>query len=476
KGRLKKKGKQAGLFRLSAVAAALVMALPCYGVDFGYIANKNQTVGDDVRYAGALDVGIYAVDGNSVGFEGKTIEVDSVPGTGWGSGNVGVWVDGSNDNQSKIILGKSGVTDSVSVNVRDTSASMKENLSIGLWASRNNKKSHGGLIEVNAKNLTVTGSSSKNGWIYGIYVQNKTTASDKELATVIINADNTVVNVTSDIKGRAAGLVAMSQGILKVNGNLEVNADNAIMARGGTIVHVNETGDKTVRLNGNINFDYDKATSETGVDADVLVNLTGADSVWNGNATVSYGTGEPDEEGKLVVNGLKVGISDGAQWNPTQVEEFHNETEGVAVIPINQLTMNDGIINIKTAGQEVKVENLTGTGGTLNIAAEADSSTETGIKTGILSVGSVTGDSPPGLTTNFTGITADDLKDAATLGTAAAAAVIVGNSASTGTIAQTATVREGVLKGAMTATVDETGAVTSFNEARNSGTDALQKI
>ena len=97
-------------------------------------------------------------------------------------------------------------------------------------------------------------------------------------------------------------------------------------------------------MNGDINFNFDKETSDTPVDSDVTVNLTNADSYWTGNSVVTYGTGKPTDEQKLEVKDLKLELSNGARWNPTVVKEHGNETEGVAYLPLNHLNVNDGVI------------------------------------------------------------------------------------------------------------------------------------
>ena len=309
---------KAGVFRLSVLSAALAVALPCYGTTAVYTAKTpNDVVSNDFSYSSAADYGIYATGGNSVSFEGKSFYLDTTPNFapgGWGNGNVGVGaMPSSSGTQSVVTLGKAGVTDSVTINVSETSDT--NNLPVGLWA-KGQPGDIGGKIVVEGKNLTVNG-YSKTGSFYGVYAQDATTpatgGTEEERATIIINAENTVINVASGAEGAASGLVAMSQGIIKVNGNLEVNADDAIVARGGAIVRVNEAGDKTVKLNGNIDFNFDKATSGTVADADVLVNLNGAGSYWNGNAVTSYGSGQPGDPEYLEVSGLKLGLSNGAQ-------------------------------------------------------------------------------------------------------------------------------------------------------------------
>lgn len=104
-------------------------------------------------------------------------------------------------------------------------------------------------------------------------------------------------------------------GVLRANGNIEINADNVIVARGDSTVRINESGTNTVVLNGDIDFNYSGGTSGTKIDADVLVNLTGASSQWTGNVRRSHDT-EPVAD-KAQVTGFKLIVADNAQWNPT---------------------------------------------------------------------------------------------------------------------------------------------------------------
>ena len=189
-------------------------------------------------------------------------------------------------------------------------------------------------------------------------------------ATININTTNTTINATSGLEDSGSGIVAMSEGIVNINSNLEVNADNAIVARGDAVIKINESGEKSTKLNGDINFNYDKATSGTKVDADVLVNLTGTESYWNGNAIVSWGTGAITDEEKAKVSGLDLIVADGAEWNPTYVEESAGETTGTTAIAINNLTANDGVIKLDNMkDQEVRIENLTGESLNVNVVS-----------------------------------------------------------------------------------------------------------
>lgn len=301
---------------------------------------------------------------------------------------------------------------------------------------------------------------SEEGPAYGVQVQNNTPTAEGDFATLIINAKDTYVTVTSG-DGEAAsssGLVAMSQGQLFVNGNLYVKADSAIVARGGAVVRINKDNKNIVQLDGDICFDYDAKTSGTAVDADVVVNLSGENSYWNGSAIYSYGTGKPSDEEKLVVDNLAVGLSNGAQWNPTIVEgDSSDQTSGEGQLAINQLEMNDGVINLKTPGQSVQIQEMEGTGGTINIAAQQSDSGEFQTASIVIDTVQNASDATPSLAVNFTGITADNIENPEEdIKALADSGVRLGADQK---VNQVRTVSEGNIRGALTQTLDETGNV-----------------
>lgn len=461
---------KAGVFRLSVLSAALVVALPSFAASGNQVISSYSTTDDMEITSGAYsltfgsgekaDFAVFAPQGATVDMLGNNnfMTVNAKPG------NVGVGVEAQPG--SRVTIGNAN--SSTTINVTSDTWIM------GVRAvGPGNTGGQGAYVEINGKNLTVNAESTgtdPGDTVYGLYAQNASTnAAENERATLVVNAENTVINVASGAEGAASGLVAMSQGILKVNGNLEVNADDAIVARGGAIVRVNEAGDKTVKLNGNIDFNFDKATSGTVADADVLVNLNGAGSYWNGNAVTSYGTGQPGDPGYLEVSGLKLGLSNGAQWNPSLVSEHGDTTSGLQTVAINDLAMNGGVINLNHgSAQTVRVENLSGTGGTVNVRASTADGTQ--FDMGKLAVDQVSGDAR--MAVNFTGITADDVKDM----TGLKDAVQVTGTGSTGSLTQLQSVQEGIVNGAMTQVVDGTGNVVSQSEAKNTGTDALQMI
>ncbi|EEO27971.1 autotransporter outer membrane beta-barrel domain-containing protein [Oxalobacter paraformigenes] len=485
----KKKKESVGKFCLTAIAAAvLVTVCPAHAgitdvselqsdklVD-GYVSSDDINVSDKNHYLHGI---IAAQPGATVTLDGKHISSSMALDKDFGNDYTlsGVTAAGFLSEQDASQEGATlnlGGSDTESIRIASSAKGMGKTTglgAIGIWAYNQHKNTgKGGQLIVTAKNLEVN-VHSESGDAYGIYAQNSSTQATKDKATLIVNADNTRINVTSGIKGNAAGIVAMSEGIVKVNGHLEVNADKAVVARGNAVVRINESGDRIVKLNGDIDFNYDNKTSGTGVDADVLVNLSGADSYWNGNTAVSYGTGKPADDQKLNASGLKLGLSSGAQWNPTVIAEKQGATEGVAPVAINELALNNGVINLNHGNaQTVSVKTLKGTGGTVNIkTTTADGKN---FDAGSLEVGQVEANNgTPGLAVNFTGITADDVVDMTNLKDKVTVA-----DKSNGGISQTQTVAEGVVKGTLIQNVDENGNVTAVTEQRNTGTEALKQI
>ena len=220
---------------------------------------------------------------------------------------------------------------------------------------------NGPQMTINGKNLKVSAESS-GYYAHGIYVANNTSdLGGKDTTKLVINSENTVINAKADTKEHEIGIATYSQGQVEVNGNLEINAANAIVTRGGSTISINKNGDKTVKINGDILFDYDAATSGTKVDADVSINLNNADSVLNGNI---YVNGNPT--GSLAdVNGMNLNIANGAQWNMTG-DSF-----------VNHATVKDGgQIQVGKDVTNFKADEVTLEGGELNAAGGNTTITE----------------------------------------------------------------------------------------------------
>ena len=337
--------------------------------------------------------------GATINFTGNSLVVDSTVNRSWNSENTNytfggvlaaAYVDKSDNKPRNGAVLNLGGTDTeiidVKVHVTGTGLDSKgkpDGLgAIGLWAynqyvATDLQTNEGGQLNAKAKNILIN-VHSENGSAYGVLAQNSTTKSTAtNTATVRLKADKIVINTTAGTEDSACGLVALSQGRIYVDGNLEINAHNAIVARGEALVSINEDGAHYTKLNGNIDFNYDKATSGTKADATVKVNLTGSDSYWVGNATTSYGTGEPPE-GYDSVNGLTLNMSNGAQWTPTAVVAEADTTTGLKSVPINNMDLDGGVVNITGSDVDVTVQNLTGTGGTIKLATDLEAEEKTG--------------------------------------------------------------------------------------------------
>ena len=333
-------------------------------------------------------------------------------------------------------------------------------------AGQNKPHPEGSELIVTSENLFVN-VQSEDGPAYGLLAQNGSVGADAKKASLIINSKNTVVNVTSGT-GSAVGIATFSEGYLAVNGNLEVNAETAIDARGDAVVRINEAGTNKVVLNGNIDFNYDATTSGTKVDADVLVNLTGAESSWTGNVSTSWSDSVPDET-LSKVSGLHLVLADKAQWNPTIITGTTDKDSGVSPVAINFLKFNDGVINItKAEDQKVSIENLQGSGGTVNVAATTDGTT---ISSAQLKADTVEG--TPHFTVNAVGLTSDEItnqKEAMESFYANALDLADGSDATA-----TLNIAEGGAAGALTAEVAKDGSMV-VKEAQNTVNSSLIDI
>lgn len=263
----------------------------------------------------------------------------------------GIVVYANNPAQKRSIanLGKAGVTKRLYIELKDTTNG------IGIFATRHTGEDYqtplGGIVNINGDLLEIALNNAQED-LYGLSAQNNTTdVTDlSTVATINDNATNTVITAKA---GVGSALVAMSQGVLNINGNLEVNAPTAITTRGHSTVNINTQGkNRVVKLNGDIEFNYDKDTSGTPIDSNVDLRLTNADSYWTGASKI---TGNPPA-GKDIVTGFKLTLANGAAWNVTE-NSFANDP----------LTMQGGKILAQEAVTHLKLENvqLTGAGNTI---------------------------------------------------------------------------------------------------------------
>lgn len=326
--------------------------------------NLERTVEDSVRdqYAG-LQISANGYSGKSASATlKKNLSID-ITNTGTNANNnvgitTGVHSGVSGGPRDKTLTVKSvlGTANESEVNIK-----AKGNQSVMGIFLEGTTKYNGPQMTINGKNLNVS-AESKGYYAHGIYVANNTSdLGGKDTTKLVINSENTVIHAKADTKEHEIGIATYSQGQVEVNGNLEVNAANAIVTRGGSTISINKNGDKTVKINGDILFDYDAATSGTKVDADVSINLNNADSVLNGNI---YVNGNP--VGSLAdVDGMNLNIANGAQWNMTG-DSF-----------VNHATVKDGgQIQVGKDVTNFKADEVTLDGGELNASGGNTTITE----------------------------------------------------------------------------------------------------
>lgn len=441
-----------------------VLATMAGGVNAYTLTTGTDVVEDDFSYHGT-ETDIFGIlvsgDATSASFTGSTIDVSTTYDSDlkWSYAAV---ANGDANYHYHPVLNLGG-TNTQSITLRAEGP-----YAVGLAAV------NGGMVHVQAKdlNIHVTAetalASDGDAAVYGIIAQNSTTNSDPNASHLVIDAENT--SVTVDYTGKltdknsVAAIGALSEGKLTITGNLYASGPDVLATRGNAVVRINENNDRTVQLNGNIDFDYDGQTSGTGIDADVLINLSGSNSYWNGSVYKSWQPTNPDSN-KLDVSGFQLGLSDGAQWTPAVVDSVNEGTHGQEQIAVDKLAFNDGIINLVNVGHTVEVESMTGTGGTINVAAER--SQDGTFTTATLSVDEIVSDAggTTSLSMNYTGITADDLSDpAADLAELGEKSLTLGQAQG---VEQVRTVEEGDIRGSVTQTVDKDGTVTSTTTAAN---------
>lgn len=222
-------------------------------------------------------------------------------------------------------------------------------------------------VTVNGKSLTITaGTNNTNKAISGLWTQNGTALEKPEdTSTITINAADTSITVTSKTnltdnkKAGAIGLYAISNGKIDVKGNLTVDAEDAILVRGYSTVLINQSGDKTVKLNGNIDFNYNAGTSGTTTDANVKIKLTNGDSYWTGRALttddsvgeVDYPSDDPNFQIGTQAEGLVLELASGGTWNMT----------GNSFVTTMNMT-GGGIVNGSADAKKLSIKDFTVSG------------------------------------------------------------------------------------------------------------------
>ncbi len=346
-------------------------------------------------------------------------------------------------NQSKLVLGDAN-TKTIDI------VSHSKGEAIGVFVSGGADVSRNAHAQINGGLLNVDVRGDSNGkLVSGIHVANNTaneTMPDNG-AYLEINADKTI------IKSNGIGVSSYSNGTLKVKGDLTVEAETAVSARGYSKIEINNDKQNTVQLKGDVEFNYDQASSGTPIEADVTINLSDADSYLHGNIIKSGDFASTmTVNDKQKVTGMTLDLSNNAQWT-TDADSF-----------VNKLVLDNGIVNINGGeNQTVSVGRIDGSG-TVNLAT---SKTDAGFVSGKLAIGTTDladddkQDATANLDVNYTGITADDLQNNVDDMVQLASNISVKDETNTGLTAK-ANVAEGLLKGAVSADLDTTASGSSI--------------
>ena len=405
-----------------------------------------------------------------------------------GNSNFAIWAQGTNENIEEIkLLGNEITINSDSYSHDETRA---------VWANTNGSITLGNgnsIINVNAtgnnpmamaamgtnSKLTVNGSSlivncDKPG-AFAIHVQNntQTESAPENAASVDINVENIVIN------GNDLGISAFSNGQMNINGNLTVNATNAIDTRGNATININTDGQHTTVLNGDIVFETpntpsDPQNSGNLINSNVNINFNGENSSFNGSAYKSYPNSGVEGDHLIDhnnnnhygnVSDFNMSYNNGAAWNMTDDSFVNNITltnagtvnvqNDVDKFNADEVAMNDGIISMQGDGQQVNVTNLTGESGTINTNSLDNK----------MSIGTVSDSTS--VTVNGSGEIADAIYGGNATAQDLADVVTTGTVDSEKSAASQITTDEGIIAGKITADVNADGEITNTVYTKN---------
>ena len=299
-------------------------------------------------------------------------------------------------------------TESITINTENMFASQSSNvdgiLAIAFTPQENDQAS---IVNVKTKKLQIDVKGADTaGMVAALRVQSgwQKENAPANAASLTVKADEIVLN-SSQI-----GICAFSNGQVNINGNLTVNAKNALDVRGRSTTNINTDGKHSTVLNGDIVFETPATpqnyhNSGNIIDAYVNVNLTGKDSSWTGSAYQEYKTNDADSEYKHViemdaqpfqgnVTGFKLTMADGASWNMTD-DSFVNDVNAssdsvihvgrdVKTANMQNVTLNDATIDLAGDQQTVNVTKKLSDNGTiatnsLNNKLKAENATDANI-------------------------------------------------------------------------------------------------
>lgn len=329
----------------NAVLAAMVLTTVCGGAQMVWAEDKvlSNEVGHGTYVVGAM---------------GKDKEIIAQ-----GSLNKEINITGENDTTFSVLAYVGGQITLGDQNTQNVNISTTGTNAYGMMSLYGGSK-----ITVNGDTLTI----NAKGTDYAIDLQAQSN-SQEPAAKIDINTKNTVINASTDahepVKGEypAIGIIAYSGSQVNINNNLTVNAPTAISTRGLATININQGGKGTVKMNGDISFDYDDKTSGTTIDSNVNINLTNKDSYLKGN--IKKNGNPPEDEPKInTVNHMNLSLSNGATWTSTDDSFVNNLTlanggtvnlagDAHKVNVLNEMTSNDGVVATNSLDSKVELAN-----------------------------------------------------------------------------------------------------------------------
>lgn len=322
-----------------AVLAAMVLTTVCGGAQMSWAEDKNFEGTGGLFVVRATVNKEETVKNENINITGKDVTFT-------------VLADGNSDGQGGHITLGDGNTQNVNI-------------------SATGKDAYGMMSLYGGSNITVNGDTltiNAKGTGYAIGLQAES-VSQKPPAEIDINTKNTVINAITDadkVKGEypAIGIIAYSGSQVNIKNNLTVNALTAISTRGRSIININKDGKGTVKMNGDISFNYDEKTSKTTIDSTVNLNLTNEESYLNGNIIK---TGNPPSN-KITVQDMNMSLSNGATWTSTADSFVNNLTlanggtvnlagDAHKVNVLNEMTSNDGVVATNSLDSKVEIAN-----------------------------------------------------------------------------------------------------------------------
>lgn len=410
----------------------------------------------------------------------------SIVGQPSGSTNRGVFLDG--DQYNATIIAKDFSVNTTSTDVSGNRAIQVSNSAkltvkaenFNIVSSDMGLFSHErGSLNVEADTINIT-----NSGVYAVFVQNGTDtgSAPENTASLTLKADRITIN------GDYAGLMAFSHGHLDVEGNLTVNAMNAIDTRGNATININTRGNYTTVLNGDIVFETpnspdDSQNSGKIINANVNVNLTGENSSWTGRAYQEYKVnGEYVKNVELEaeeyygnVTGMRISISDGAHWEMTS-DSFANTlqltdggyvtvNEEVKKFNASEVALENGVINLQgSSDQQIKINTLRGTGDVNVKATTEDGKSLTTPKL------TAAGGAETKLNVNVTGLNADDIVDPE------AAMKSLDEGLTLTGVEKVQNIAEGDVNGAISRVIDANGNAQAITVSKNTKLDAFGSV